>query len=87
MKAPTIIATNPVAIKTKTLPTSFMLTKPQFYKSIVNIISMARLMTITDSSKIMNCKNVKIGCYHDNAIHFEGKGKCLVRGCKCEKFQ
>jgi hypothetical protein len=35
----------------------------------------------------MNCHNLKIGCYHDNAIHLNGNGRCLVRGCKCEKFQ
>ena len=35
----------------------------------------------------MNCNNKKGGCYHDNSIHFEGNGKCLVRGCKCEKYQ
>lgn len=35
----------------------------------------------------MKCNNRKIGCYHDNVIHFEGNGKCLVRGCKCEKYQ
>ena len=35
----------------------------------------------------MNCNNKKIGCYHDNVIHFEGNGKCLVKGCKCEKYQ
>ena len=35
----------------------------------------------------MNCNNKKIGCYHDDAIHLEGKGKCIVKGCKCEKFE
>jgi hypothetical protein len=35
----------------------------------------------------MNCSNKKIGCYHDNLIHDEGKGKCLVKDCKCEKFE
>ncbi len=35
----------------------------------------------------MNCNNKKIGCYHDNSIHFEGNGKCLVKFCKCEKYQ
>jgi len=35
----------------------------------------------------MICNNKIIGCYHDNSIHFEGSGKCLVKGCKCEKYQ
>jgi hypothetical protein len=35
----------------------------------------------------MKCDNKKIGCYHDNSIHMEGNGECLVRGCKCEKFE
>lgn len=35
----------------------------------------------------MNCNNKKIGCYHDNSIHADVDGKCLVRGCKCEKFE
>ena len=34
----------------------------------------------------MNCNN-KSGCHHDNSIHEDGNGKCLVRGCKCEKFE
>jgi len=39
------------------------------------------------TTQCMNCKNEKVGCYHDNVIHFESLGKCLVRGCKCEKFK
>jgi len=35
----------------------------------------------------MNCNNKKIGCYHDNSIHFEGNERCLVKGCKCKKYQ
>ena len=35
----------------------------------------------------MICNNKIIGCYHDNSIHFEGSGKCLVKGCKCKKYQ
>jgi len=35
----------------------------------------------------MNCNNKKTGCYHDNSIHMDGNGKCLVRGCKCEKLE
>ncbi len=35
----------------------------------------------------MNCNNKEIGCYHDEAIHYEGHGKCLVKGCKCKKFE
>jgi len=35
----------------------------------------------------MNCNNKKIGYHHDNSIHMDGDGKCLVRGCKCEKLE
>ena len=35
----------------------------------------------------MKCNNKEIGCYHDNAIHLDGIGKCIVKGCKCEKFE
>ncbi len=35
----------------------------------------------------MNCGNKKIGCYHDNWIHYEARVRCLVKDCKCEKFQ
>ena len=35
----------------------------------------------------MRCNNKKTGCYHDDVIHFEGNGKCLVKGCKCEKYK
>ena len=35
----------------------------------------------------MNCSNKTIGCYHDNSIHLEAKGKCLVKDCKCQNFQ
>ncbi len=35
----------------------------------------------------MKCENKIIGGYHDNSIHMKGHGKCLVRGCKCEKFE
>ena len=35
----------------------------------------------------VNCKNKEIGCYHDNSIHMEGNGKCLVKDCRCKKFQ
>jgi hypothetical protein len=35
----------------------------------------------------MQCNNKKIGCYHDNSIHSDGNGKCLVRGCKCTEFK
>ena len=35
----------------------------------------------------MKCTNSIVGCYHDNTIHMDGDGKCLVRGCKCEKYQ
>ena len=51
------------------------------------IITSQKIKGQNMSKQIMNCKNVKIGCFHDNAIHFEGNGKCLVRGCICEKFQ
>ena len=37
-------------------------------------------------TRIVKCYNVKEGCYHYQAAHFEGKGKCLVEGCKCSKF-
>lgn len=35
----------------------------------------------------MKCNNKKTGCYHDNSIHLDGNGKCIVRGCKYEKFE
>lgn len=35
----------------------------------------------------MKCNNKDVGCYHDKAIHMDGDGKCLVRGCKCEKYK
>ncbi len=34
----------------------------------------------------MNCHNKKDGCYHNLAAHFEGNGRCLVKGCDCKKF-
>lgn len=34
----------------------------------------------------MNCFNDNDGCYHDKAVHFEGNGRCLVKGCICKKF-
>ena len=34
----------------------------------------------------LKCSNKKIGCYHDNSVHLDGNGKCIVRGCKCDKF-
>ena len=34
----------------------------------------------------VNCRNGRIGCYHDSAIHDGGSGRCLVRGCHCTAF-
>lgn len=34
----------------------------------------------------MNCMNKKIGCYHPSEVHYEGNGKCLVKGCNCQKL-
>ena len=45
------------------------------------------LRSCKNTINTMNCKNKTTGCYHDNLIHFEGRGKCLVKHCKCEKFQ
>jgi len=49
----------------------------------------------------MKCFNTEIGCYHNQVIHFEGKGKCLMKGvihfegkgkclmkgCNCQEFK
>jgi len=35
----------------------------------------------------MKRSNKEVGGYHDNSIHMEGNGKCLVRCCKCEKYE
>ena len=34
----------------------------------------------------MQCRNDKIGCYHDQAVDFNGKDRCLVKDCNCERF-
>ena len=34
----------------------------------------------------MKCSNKAVGCYHDNVVHLDGDGRCIVRGCRCEKF-
>lgn len=35
----------------------------------------------------MRCHNVESGCFHDKAIHEDGFGKCLVKGCECAAYQ
>lgn len=35
----------------------------------------------------MKCYNTEIGCYHENDIHEDGVGRCLMKGCKCKKYQ
>ena len=35
----------------------------------------------------MKCNNKKMGCYHDKIIHLDGNGKCIMKKCKCEKFE
>ena len=36
---------------------------------------------------ICNAIIKKIGGYHDNSVHSDGNGKCLVCGCKCVEFK
>jgi hypothetical protein len=35
--------------------------------------------------KIMNCKNILAGCFHDSKLH-DVSGKCLVKSCRCTSF-
>ena len=34
----------------------------------------------------MQCRNGEAGCYHDRAVHLDGGGRCVVRGCRCARF-
>jgi hypothetical protein len=35
----------------------------------------------------MNCQNIESGCFHDKAIHEDGIGQCLMKGCKCNSYK
>ena len=35
----------------------------------------------------MKCHNIESGCFHEQDIHEEGSGSCLVKGCKCKSYK